>query len=397
MMLADLGASVIKVEPPQGDETRRFGPPFVEGESTYFLSVNRGKRSVVLDLKQKPAQAIVQQLAGWADVLVHNFRPGDAQKLGVGWETLHALHPRLVYVCISGYGTRGDPACTQLPGYDLVIQGVGGIPSLTGAALGPPSKMATSVADLVAGLNAMGGALAALYQRQHTGEGQLVDISMQDGQLSMLTYLASSYLHTGASPQRLGNAHPSICPYETFAAADGYMNIACGNDRQFAALCGAVGQPAWATAADFATNAQRVQHRGSLVPLLQEVLRGASVATWVQRIQAAGVPCGPILSVPEALAHPQVAARGMHVQHAHASVGTAHSLGSCVGAAMRRQAQRPAPRLGEHSEEILRELLSYDAAAVQSLRRAAIINTDVPSRPPASPDGAPGGAAADRD
>ncbi|HET6346878.1 MAG TPA: CoA transferase, partial [Myxococcota bacterium] len=330
LMLADCGADVIKVEPPQGDDTRRFGPPFVGGESTYFLSVNRGKRSIAVDLKHPDGQGVVHRLAQWADVVVQNFRPGDADKLGVGFEALHRLNERLVYVSISGYGLHGAAPYTRLPGYDLVIQGVGGIPSLTGPSDGPPYKMGTSVADLVAGLNAFGGALAALYERQRTGQGRHVDISMLDGQLSMLTYQASSYLNTGAAPARLGNAHPSICPYETFAAADGFLNIACGNDAQFRALCGALEAPALAEDEAFCTNAARVANRASLLAALEPLLRRAPVRTWIDRIGAVGVPCGSIDDVPQALAHPQAAARGLIVEQSHPTAGKVRSVATPV-------------------------------------------------------------------
>lgn len=372
LMFADLGAEVIKIEPPAGDETRRFGPPFVAGESTYFLSINRGKRSLVLDLKKPGGQRIAQELAQWADIVVQNFRPGDADKLGVGYARLAALNPRLVYVSISGYGQRGVAPYTTLPGYDLVIQGVGGIASLTGPADGPPFKVGTSVADLVAGLNAFGGAMAALHECARTGRGQHVDISMLDGQLSLLTYQAGSYLHTGNVPERLGNAHPSICPYETFTAADGHLNIACGNDTQFVALCRALQHPELAARPEFGSNAARVENRQALTKILQEILATQPVAVWLERVQAAGVPCGPIYNVAQALAHPQAAARGMVHEHDHPTAGRVRSVGTGMGFGPPEHGVPP-PRLGQHSEEVLREILGYDSAAIAS----ALGNGDV--------------------
>ena len=364
-MMADLGADVVKIEPPIGDETRRFGPPFIGDESTYFLSVNRGKRSVVLDLKTPAGQGVAHDLCRWADIAVQNFRPGDATKLGVDYAQLSQINPRIIYVSISGYGQQGCEPYTRLPGYDLVIQGVGGIASLTGPADQGPYKMGTSVADLVAGLNAFGGAMAALHQRHATGQGQHIDVSMLDGQLSMLTYQAASYLHTGRVPPRMGNAHPSICPYETFPTADGFINIACGNDGQFAALCRVLQKPEWAASHLFVTNAARVENRAPLSEQMQRLLQTQSTAYWTEQIQRAGVPCGPIYDVAQALNHPQVAARHMIHEHVHPTAGVVRSVGTATG--MPTQATRPPPRLGEHGREVLAQVLHYDTAAIDAL------------------------------
>jgi crotonobetainyl-CoA:carnitine CoA-transferase CaiB-like acyl-CoA transferase len=367
-MLADLGADVVKVEPPDGDDTRRFGPPFVEGESTYFMSANRGKRSIVIDLKNPNGLAVVHDLAAWADVAVENFRPGVADKLGVGYEALSAINPRLIYASISGYGHRGAEPYTRLPGYDLVIQGIGGIPSLTGPTGGAPYKMGTSVADLVAGSNAFAGVTTALFDRERTGCGRKIDISMLDGQLSLLSYHAGASLNAGAAPARLGNAHPSICPYETLAAADGFVNVACGNDALFCKLCDLLGVPALATEVAFATNADRVQNRTALLERLTPLFASRPVAEWTERLQAAGVPCGPILSVPDALAHPQAAARGTIVEQEHPRAGMVRGVGCPAGFERATFTDRPPPGLGEHADDILRDLLGYGDERRQALR-----------------------------
>ncbi len=374
-MFADLGADVVKVEPPGGDDTRRFGPPFVGDEATYFLAINRGKRSIVVNLKDADGVAVVRDLAEWADVLVENFRPGVADKLGVGFDELAAINPRLIYVSISGYGHRGAATYTKLPGYDLVIQGIGGIQSLTGPADGPPFKMGTSVADLVSGLNAFGGALAALYERTSSGRGRKVDVSLLDGQLSLLSYHAGASLNTNAEPVRLGNAHPSICPYETFEAADGYLNIACGNDALFEKLCRALGVAELAGDARFATNADRVRHRRELFDALAPILRRRTVDCWTDTIGAAGVPCGPILAVADALAHPQAAARGMIVQQQHPTAGPLRSVGCPAGFDQATYATRPPPCLGEHSLDVMQDLLGYDDAKAGHLVETGAVET----------------------
>ena len=314
MYLADMGARVLKVERPgSGDDTRRFGPPFHKGQSTYYLSINRGKESLALDLKSDEGRAIAQDLARKADVVVQNFRPGVAERLGLGWEELHALNPRLVYASISGYGLEGLPEYSKLPGYDVVIQGIGGIPSLTGPADGAPHKVGTSIADMVAGMYALHGILLALYGRERTGEGRHVDVSMLDGQASLLTYHSTMWWLTGQAPPRLGNAHPNIAPYETLEAADGHFNLAVANDRHFRVLAETLGRSELAQDERFASNAARVAHRAELMNELRPILRSEPVATWIETFNAAGLVCGPINDVPSALAHPQLAARDMVV------------------------------------------------------------------------------------
>lgn len=375
MYLADMGARVLKVERPgSGDETRRFGPPFVRGQSTYFLSINRGKESLALDLKHPDGLAIARELALRADVLVQNFRPGAAARLGLGWEDLREDNPRLVYASISGYGTEGLPEYSRLPGYDVVIQGIGGLPGVTGPPDGPPYKVGTSVADLVAGLLALQGVTLALFARERTGRGQHVDVSMQDGQVSLLTYHSTMYWGTGAVPPRLGNAHPSITPYETYAASDGYLNVAVANDAHFVRFCATLGRPGLAEDARFATNPLRVSNRVALNEILQPLLQGRTVDEWVATLGGAGLVCGPIHDVGQALSHPQLAARDMVVDLEHPAYGPVRLLGSPWRMSDTPvRPTTPPPVLGEHTGAVLAELLGLDADRLAALAEAGVI------------------------
>jgi crotonobetainyl-CoA:carnitine CoA-transferase CaiB-like acyl-CoA transferase len=377
MFLADMGARVIKVERPgTGDETRGFGPPFVGGESTYFLSINRGKESVALDLKHPEGRALAEQLALQADVLVQNFRPGVVDRLGLDHESLSARNPGLVYASVSGFGLEGLPEFSRLPGYDIVVQGLGGIPSVTGAPDGPPSKVGTSIADLVAGFLALHGILLALYARERSGRGQHVDVSMLDGQVTLLTYLATLHWATGEVPPRLGNAHPSIAPYETFAASDGFINIAVANDAHFRGLAEVLGRPDLADDERFATNAARVGARDALKSVIDPIIATRTVEAWLEALSGAGLVCGPIHDVAAALAHPQLAARDMITEMEHPTAGLIKLLGSPwkmsgtpVGPTT------PPPLLGQHTEAVLGELLGLDAARLAALREAGTIQS----------------------
>jgi len=371
MYLADFGARVIKLEHPDGgDDTRGFGPPFVGGESTYFMSINRNKESVAIDFKHARGQELLRALASRADILLENFRPGALARLGLDYEKLRALNPRLIYCSISGFGHAGDPDWVRRPGYDLAIQGMGGLASLTGPADGPPYKVGTSIADIIAGLYALSGILVALHARARTGRGQHVDVSMLDGQISLLTYHAGIHFATGAVPERRGNQHPSISPYETYRAKDGFVNIAVGNDGQWRALCRAVGAPLAAIAEDarFATNAARVGNRAALAAILEPLFATRTVDDWIALCDGAGIPCGPILDVAAALAHPQVRARGMVVPLQHPSAGDIRVTGVPVRLSDTPGAVRtPPPRLGEHTRAVLAEVLGLDASAVDEL------------------------------
>lgn len=372
MQLADLGAEVIKVEPPVGDDTRRFAPPWVgEGEaqtSSYYLSINRGKRSIVVDLKQDAGRAIIHELAAKADVVVENFRTGVTERLGVDYETLRAKNSKLVYVSVSGYGRDGDPDWAKRPGYDLVAQGLGGLPALTGPEDGAPYKVGASIADVTAGMTATQGVLAALLRRERTGEGGVVDISMVEVQLSLLAYHASSWLMAGVAPTRLGNQHPSLHPYSTYEASDGWLNIAVGNEPLFARFSAACGHPEWAEDPRFATNPDRVHHRAELDAVITEAMAGDTVDGWIARLAEAGVPCGPVLEVPDALSHPQVLARGAIVETEHPELGALKAVANAVYfPGLPRAASAPPPGVGEHTREVLAEVLGKSDGDVDAL------------------------------
>ncbi len=371
MYLADFGARVIKLEHPDGgDDTRGFGPPFVNGESTYFMSINRNKESVAIDFKHERGRALALQLASRCDVLLENFRPGALAKLGLDYATLREINPGLIYCSISGFGHTGEPDWVRRPGYDLAIQGMGGLASLTGPADGAPYKVGTSIADMIAGLYAVAGILVALHARQRTGRGQHVDVSMLDGQIALLTYHAGIHFATGGVPARRGNQHPSITPYETYRASDGFVNIAVGNDPQWRALCKAVGAPLAALADDarFATNAARVGRRDELAAIIEPIIAARTVAAWIALCDGAGIPCGPILNVAEALAHPQVKARDMVVPLAHPTAGDIRVTGVPVKLSETPGAVRtPPPRLGEHTRAVLADMLGLDDAQLDQL------------------------------
>ena len=375
MLLGDYGARVIKIErPDEGDDTRGYGPPFVGGESTYFLSLNRNKESVALDFKQPRGREIVLRLARLADVLVENFRPGVLERLGLGPGALLAENPRLVYVSVTGFGHAGLPEYVRRPGYDVILQGEGGLPSLTGPEEGPPFRVGVPIADLCAGLYALAGALIALHARGRTGRGQHVDVSLLDGQISLLTYQAGIALNAGRAPERLGNAHASIAPYETYRARDGYLNIGCGNDGLFRALAGAIGRPDLAADGRFRRNADRVVHRNALNEILVPLVQGRAVAEWLSVLDAAGVPCGRIATVPEALDHPQVRARDMVIELEHAGAGPIRVTGVPVRLSETPgSVRRPPPRLGEHTRESLAELLDLSDGELGELVRGRVI------------------------
>lgn len=373
MVLADYGADVVKVEEPgSGDGTRGWGPPWVGDQSAYFLTANRNKRSLTVDLKTTAGQQIVQQLALCSDVLVENFKVGDAARLGVDYATLAARNPRLVYCSITGYGQTG-PACEQA-GYDFVVQAQGGIMSITGPVEGEACKVGVAIADITAGLFAATAILAALHERATSGQGQWIDIALLDAQIAWLANVAQNYLVTGEPPRRYGNAHPSIVPYETFATADGHLALAIGTDEQFRKFCQAAGVPALAEEERFRTNQARVEHRSVLVPSLQALLWTRSTAAWLALCAEQKVPAGPINDIPAALADPQVRARGMVQEVEHPSVGRIALLGPVAKFERTPATVRSAPPpLGFHTEEVLAELLGYTASQIARLRAQGVI------------------------
>src|SRR5688572_21079478 len=372
MLLGDMGARVIKVEQPgRGDDTRAWGPPFVESESSYFLGVNCNKESVTLDFKTPEGRDILDRLISRADVMVENFRPGALGRLGLDFSALEQQHPRLVYCSISGFGQDG-PRWTQ-PGYDAVVQAEGGLMSVTGAADGPPYRVGVAIADLVAGLLAAQGIALALFARERSGRGQHVDISMFDGVLSLLSYHASTYLTTGASSGRVGNRHATIAPYETFPCADGEFFLAVGNDDQFGRFCRVAGLLELVEDPRFATNPQRVRNADALRSRLSPVLEERTRDYWIDRLTAAGVPCGAVRSVAEALNDPQVTARRMIEAVEHAALGMVKVLGVPIKLSETPGGVRTAPPvLGQHTAGVLGEL-GFTADDIEDLRRRNVI------------------------
>jgi len=372
MLLADMGARVIKVERPgDGDDTRAWGPPFVGTESAYFMGANRNKESLTLDFKRPEGRRLLDQLLDRADVLVENFRPGTLGRQGLDYASLHASRPRLIYASISGFGQTGPRR--DEPGYDAVVQAEGGLMSVTGDADGPPFRVGVAIADLVAGLLAAQGILLALYARERTGRGQLVDVGMLDAVVSILSHHASSFLATGMRPTRLGNGHATIAPYDTFAAEDGEFFVAVGNDEQFKRLCGAMGMTGLIEEADFATNPARVVNRATLRQRLSPVLARRPRAHWLEVLTTAGVPCGDVRELPEVFADPQVLAREMVQTVEHATVGALKVVGVPIKLSETPGSVRTAPPvLGQHTRDILQEL-GLGGEDIDSLRRDKVI------------------------
>jgi crotonobetainyl-CoA:carnitine CoA-transferase CaiB-like acyl-CoA transferase len=378
MTLGDLGADVIKVERPgEGDQSRTWGPPFEGGESSYFMSVNRNKRSMVVNLKSDGGRAAMQCLLAQADVFVTNL-PRKSQRVsnGVDWETLHALNPRLIYCLISGYGSTGPDA--ERPGYDLIAQGLSGLMSITGEPGSPPTRFPLPIADIVTGLYSIIGIQAALLAREQTGQGQFLDLSLQSSQVTWLTNVSGAYFGTNELPPKVGNAHPNIAPYGVFEARDGHLIVCAGTQKLWGALCetlSASPEDAAALRDDprFADNRDRVENRPALTAVLNEILGQHDRAHWLALLDGAGIPCGPILNVAEALSHPQLAHRGAIVEQEHPAAGTIHSVGNPILFSETPVSyRRPPPRLGEHTEEVLRSL-GYSGDEVDALRQEGAI------------------------
>ncbi|AJC22853.1 CaiB/BaiF CoA transferase family protein [Pandoraea pulmonicola] len=383
--LADLGADVIKVERPGvGDDTRSWGPPYQRdaedndtAEAAYYLAANRNKRSLTLDISRPEGQAIVRALAAQSDVVVENYKVGQLARYGLDYASLKAVKPDLVYCSVTGFGQNGPYASRA--GYDFIVQGIGGFMSITGERDGlpggGPQKAGVAIADLMTGMYASLAIMAALTHRDRTGVGQYIDMALLDTQVAMLANMNTNYLASDKAPVRWGNAHPNIVPYQTFQTGDdGWIIVAVGNDGQFRKFVEAGGEPALADDERFATNPSRVRHREVLVPLLAQMVRKFGKDAWIDKLEAAGVPCGPINTLPEVFAHPQVVAREMAVELPHPSGGVARLVASPMKMSETPPLARTAPpTLGQHSDDILRERLGFDDAKIAELRGNGIV------------------------
>ena len=373
MMLGDMGADVIKIEQPgKGDQSRGWGPPFIEGESAYFLSINRNKRSLTLDIKADEGKAILHKLAATADIFVCNIpKAASRQRAGVDVETLQGINPRLIYCLISGYGSDGPYA--ERPGYDMIAQGEAGLMSVTGEPAGEPVRYPIPIADITTGMYATIGIMAALLTRERTGRGQTLDMTLFEGQSAWLTMLASSLLNGGKAPERLGNLHPTIVPYQVFKAKDKYFIVAVGTEKLWANFCDALGLEQLKIDPRFATNPDRNKNRDALVSFLDNFFAAQSADYWLDKLSATGIPIGPINTIAETLAHPQHRARNFIVSLQHSVAGEVKSMGNPVRLSETPVSYRLAPpTLGQHTGQVLTEL-GFDMEKIASLQESGII------------------------
>jgi CoA:oxalate CoA-transferase len=371
MILADLGAEVIKLEMPgQGDDARQF-PPYINGESAYFMSLNRNKRSMTLNLKTEAGKALFLDLVQKVDVLVENFRPGTMERLGLGYDKLTKINPGLIYAAASGFGQTGP--YSRQPAYDGVVQAMGGIMSITGQLGGEPTRVGTSIGDIAAGLFTAIGILAAIHHREKTGEGQMVDVAMLDCQVALLENAIARYTAAGEIPGPIGNRHPSITPFEPFDTSDGQLMVAVGNNRMWARFCDALGNPDLAANPRFTTNALRTANYEELRPVLADAMVQKSTAAWVSILEEYRVPNGPINSVDRVVADPQILAREMVLNVEHPIAGSTKLPGIPIKMDKTPgEVKEPAPILGQHTQEILREILGYDAEKIARLEEDGI-------------------------
>ncbi|GAB4356061.1 MAG: CaiB/BaiF CoA-transferase family protein [Gammaproteobacteria bacterium] len=383
-LLADLGAEVIKIERPgSGDDTRAWGPPYLEkgggeghGPAAYYLSCNRGKRSVTIDITTPEGQQLVRELAARSDVVIENFKVGGLSRYGLDYENLRELNSRLVYCSITGFGQNGPYA--HRAGYDFLIQAMGGLMSITGepdtVPGGGPVKVGVALADVLTGLYATVGILAALAHREQSGVGQYIDLALLDVQVASLANQAMNYLATGKAPGRMGNAHPNIVPYQAFKAADGHIVLTVGNDTQFFRFCRVADRLHWANDPRFATNAARVRHRDELIPLIDEVISQRTQAWWIAELEKVGVPCGPINDLEQVFDHPQIRHRGMRVSVEHPEIGEIPQVGNPIHLSETPvRYQHPPPLLGEHTQSVLREVLGVTEQEFTALRAKGVV------------------------
>jgi len=373
MLLGDLGAEVIKVERPgEGDDTRSFAPPFQGDQAAYFLSINRNKKSITLDMKSEHGKEILWRLLDLSDVLVENFRPGAMERLGFSYEAVTNRRPAIIYCSISGFGDNGPQK--DRAGYDVIVQGEAGIMDLTGPRDGPPHKVGTSIADLVSGLTAAQGILAALYAAKTDGRGQRVHVSMYEAVAALLTFNASIYFATGDAPRRRGNEHATIVPYETFEASDGWINLGVANDDIWRRFCAAAGTAELATDRRFANAPDRVRNRDVLVPLIKTLVKQRSRDEWLNLLDDNGVPCGAIRTVAEVCDSEVLRARGMIAEMPHASAGNVKGIKSAIHLSESvLDTYTAPPKLGEHTNEVLTRLLGYSSDKVNALRREGVV------------------------
>lgn len=384
-LLADLGAEVIKVEKPgEGDDTRHWGPPFLKdrdgrdsGESAYYLATNRGKRSLAIDFTQPEGQALIRQLAAKCDVVLENFKVGGLARYGLDYASLRQVKPDIVCCSITGFGQDGPYA--QRAGYDFLVQGMGGLMSLTGESDGEPMKVGVALTDIFTGMYAGVAVLAALAHRDRTGQGQHIDLALLDVQVAVLANQASNYLVGGVIPRRLGNSHPNIVPYQAFATSDGHVILAVGNDSQFQRFCAVAGYPALAEDARFATNDARVRNRDQLVPLLKAIMASRGSAQWIKSLEAAGVPCGPINNLAQVFDNPQIRHRGMVAAMDHPVSGHVDLVANPIRLSETPIAyDRPPPQLGADTWEVLSEVLDLDQGAIAALEAKGVVGRNEP-------------------
>ena len=372
MLLADMGADVVKVEKPNGgDDTRRYGPPFIEGESAAFLTLNRNKRSIVLDLKSEQGLGVVRRMLADADVMLHNFRPGVVERIGLGYADVSALNPAIVYCAVSGFGATGP--YSQRAGFDLVAQGMSGLMSINGFPDSPPAKVGVPMADLNTGMFCAYGILTAYINRLATGKGQHVDASLLESGMAYTLYESATYFATGEVAGPLGSAHRMIAPYQAFATQDGYINIGAANQNNWERMCRAVGRDDLLDDARFASNPERMVNIQSLTPIMEETFRTQTTAHWVEVLERAGVPCGPIYNIEQVYADPHVQSRDMAVELQHPKAGGIRNIGVAVKLSDTPGSVRtPAPLLGQHTDDVLAEF-GYADADIAALRQSGAL------------------------